>query len=112
MGDGRRVPIMPEEWSIPSKALFDMLTELQHEFADLKTELQQTRADMRAYNGLREQLKTTSEDVDDIKKRLQNLENIAQQNKGRSQVAEGIQKWVPLLFGVAGTIFGIWKGLS
>lgn len=87
------------EWNIPSKDLFDMMTKVSADIAEL-------RADMRAYNGLRQRLDTAEATNKSLEARVLSLEQEKAQAKGRTQVWEGLRGWIPVAIAAAGFVLG------
>lgn len=96
-------PLTNSEWNIPIKDLFDMLEGLRQDVTTLRTELTQTRADVKAYNGLGPRLSA-------VEQRLNELERFITQAKGRSQVYEAVRTWLPVIVGMAGFYYGFLRG--
>jgi hypothetical protein len=95
------------EWKIPDKALFEMLQSLQQDVISLRTELQQTRADMRAYNGLRESQADMLTRIEELERKLSSQEATA---KGKLSVADGIRLWGCCIIAIASFIIAIYRG--
>jgi hypothetical protein len=94
------------EWKIPDKALFEMLQALQQDVISLRTELQQTRADMMAYNGLRGQLTDAMQRIEILEKKQTAQEA---NTKGKLSVADGIKAWSACIIAIASFIYTVFR---
>lgn len=89
---------MSEEWNIPAKDMFAMMQGLQKEMSEVKVELQLTRSDMKAYNGLRQR-------IDSLEAKITELEKVRAEGKGIQKVWEGIRVWGGWLLAIASFLF-------
>src|SRR5699024_292355 len=82
-GDGN----VEEQW-YSNKDLFEQITAIQNDFKDLRVEMKETRAIIRQYNGLREELGQVKKDIADMQSK----------NKGKKMLSEAIRLWGGWLF--------------
>jgi hypothetical protein len=104
----------PDEFNIPARDLWKLFEDLRHDVTRLTValttvqgELEQTRTDMRAYNGLREQLRGMACRLDAIE---DDKARTTGQAEGRRQVFSTAQVLLAAGLSVASLVLGIVLG--
>lgn len=104
---------MPEDkqW-YTNKDLFELITGVQKDFSDLRTEMRETRYMIQKYNGLREELSEVKRDLgkelNEVKGEVKEIKSI---QKGKSVVSKGIKDWGGWVFALISLLILLSKSL-